>query len=62
MLYVVQRADCRQFRIAADIDAVYDLAFREARDAGVEMLCYYCTVNLDGIEIAAPLAIAAGAG
>jgi sugar fermentation stimulation protein A len=62
MLYVVQRADCRSFRIAADIDAVYDLAFREARAAGVEALCYYCTVNLDGIEIAAPLAIAAGAG
>ena len=62
MLYVVQRADCRQFRIAADIDAVYDLAFRDAKAAGVEMLCYYCAVNLDGIEIAAPLAIAAGAG
>jgi sugar fermentation stimulation protein A len=62
MLYVVQRADCRSFRIAADIDAVYDLAFREARAAGVEMLCYYCAVNLDGIEIAAPLAIAAEAG
>jgi sugar fermentation stimulation protein A len=62
MLYVVQRADCRQFRIAADIDAVYDLAFRDAKAAGVEMLCYYCAVNLEGIEIAAPLAIVAGAG
>ena len=62
MLYVVQRGDCREFRIAADIDAVYDIAFREARAAGVEMLCYYCAVNLDAIEIAGPLAIATGAG
>jgi len=62
MLYVVQRAHCREFRIAADIDPVYDLAFRDARAAGVEMLCYYCAVNLEGIEIAAPLAISSGVG
>jgi len=59
---VVQRADCREFRVAADIDPVYDLAFRDARAAGVEMLCYYCAVNLEGIEIAAPLAISSGVG
>ena len=58
MLYVVQRGDCSQFRIAADIDPVYALAFDEARAAGVEMLCYYCRVGTDGIEIEAPLEVA----
>lgn len=62
MLYVVQRADCAAFRVAADIDPVYDMAFAKARAAGVEALCYYCRVGRDGIEIEAPLAMAAGAG
>ena len=61
MLYVVQRGDCEGFRVAADIDPVYDLAFAKARAAGVEGLCYYCMVNTDGIEIEAPLGFAAGA-
>ncbi len=58
MLYVVQRGDCAGFRIAGDLDPVYDLAFRDARAAGVEALCYSCDVGLDGIEIDRPLAIA----
>jgi len=33
MLYVVQRGDCAGFRIAGDLDPVYELAFREARSA-----------------------------
>ena len=62
MLYVVQRGDCSAFRIAADIDPVYAMAFEEARAAGVEMVCYDCRVEVEGIEIKAPLTIAAGAG
>lgn len=62
MLYVVQRGDCAGFGIAADIDPVYAMAFEEARAAGVEMLCYDCRVDVDAIEIKAPLTIAAGAG
>jgi len=61
MLYVVQRADCQGFRLAADIDPVYAIAFAEARAAGVEALCYYCRVDPGGIEIEAPLTVAAGA-
>jgi sugar fermentation stimulation protein A len=61
MLYVVQRADCAEFAIAADIDPVYAVAFDQARAAGVEMLCYDCRVDVEGIEIKAPLRIAAGA-
>lgn len=58
MLYVVQRGDCAGFRIAGDLDPVYDLAFRDARAAGVEALCYSCDVGLEGIEIDRPLAMA----
>lgn len=62
MLYVVQRADCRRFGIAADIDPAYARAFQGALAAGVGVLCYYCRVDPEGIEIEAPLEIAAGAG
>jgi sugar fermentation stimulation protein A len=59
MLYVVQRGDCRSFRIAADLDPLYDMALRDARAAGVEALCYTCRVTLDGIAIDRPLAFPA---
>ena len=58
MLYVVQRGDCAAFRIAHDLDPAYDMAFRAARAAGVEALCYACEVGVDGIEIGRPLALA----
>jgi sugar fermentation stimulation protein A len=51
MLYIVQRTDCDHFRIAADIDPAYDAAFRRAASAGVEMLCYDCSVERDGVAI-----------
>ncbi len=58
MLYVVQRADCRAFSVAADIDPAYGAAFREARARGVEVLCYTCRVERDGIHLDRPLPIA----
>jgi sugar fermentation stimulation protein A len=57
MLFVVQRGDCRHFRIAADCDPGYATAFIEARNAGVEALCYACTVAEAGIAIADRLEI-----
>ncbi len=57
MFYVVQRADCARFTLAADIDPAYARAFAAARDAGVEAICYECAVTTTGIEIAAPLPI-----
>lgn len=52
VLFVVQREDCREFRVAADLDPGYDRALRAAHTAGVEVLCYACKVGLEGIEIA----------
>ncbi|HLB06416.1 MAG TPA: DNA/RNA nuclease SfsA [Alphaproteobacteria bacterium] len=55
VLFVVQRADCRRFGLASDIDPTYAGAFRDAAAGGVEALCYSCTLTLKGIEIAGPL-------
>ncbi len=51
MLYLVQRGDCARVEIAADIDPVYDRALREARERGVEALCYACRVSPESIEL-----------
>ncbi len=59
MLYVVQRPDCTGFAIAGDLDPAYAAGFRAAQAAGVEMLCYACRVDVDGIEIGAPLDVTA---
>ena len=57
VVYVVQRTDCADFRIAADIDPVYAASFRAALEAGVEATCYACEVSLDGVRLARPLPI-----
>lgn len=51
LLFVVQRGDCSRFRIAGDCDPAYAGAFRKARNAGVEALCYACSVTETGIVI-----------
>ena len=57
MLYLAQRDDGKAFSIAADIDPAYDAGLRAAMVNGVEALCYTCAVTLEGIEVAAPLAL-----
>lgn len=51
MLFVVQRADCTHFSIAADCDPGYAAGFIAARKAGVEALCYACAVTPSGITL-----------
>ncbi len=57
MLYIVQRADCARFALAADIDPAYAAAFAQARAGGVEALAYACRLSPDGIAVDRPLPI-----
>jgi len=57
MLYIVQRADCRRFSIAADIDPAYADGLKRAMQAGVEAICYACRIDVTGITVAEPLPI-----
>ena len=51
MFYLVQRDDCNSFRLAADLDPAYTKTFFEARDAGVEAVCYACAICPTSIRI-----------
>ena len=58
MGYLVQREDCAEFRIAADIDPAYAAALDGARAAGVETVCYACRLSTEAIEVDRPLPLA----
>jgi sugar fermentation stimulation protein A len=57
VLYVVQRTDCADFRLAADLDPGYAAAAQLAAAAGVETLCRACTIAIDEIRLADALPI-----
>ena len=57
MLYLVQREDCNEFSVAADIDPAYAAGLKAAKLAGVETLCYGCSVSPEAINIARKLKI-----
>lgn len=57
MLYVVQRDDCNRFSIAADVDPKYQETINIAVKAGVESLCYACTLSAEEITISNPIKI-----
>jgi len=45
ILYLIQREDCKSFKIADDIDQEYKIAFNEALKNGVKVLCYDCKLS-----------------
>lgn len=57
MLYIVQRPDTDRFALARDIDPAYAKAFERATAAGVEALCYDCSVTSERIMLNRPLPI-----
>jgi sugar fermentation stimulation protein A len=56
-LYIIQIPSADGFTVARDIDPAYAAAFDRARARGVEMLAWRCAVTVEGIEIAAPVAV-----
>jgi sugar fermentation stimulation protein A len=57
VLYVVQRTDCADFRLAADLDPGYAAAAAAARAAGVETWCRACRITIDEIRLAGSLPV-----
>ena len=51
ILYLIQREDCKFFKIAKDIDEEYKIAFNDALKNGVKMLCYDCKLNDKEIKL-----------
>ena len=51
ILYLIQREDCKSFKIANDIDEEYKITFVKALKNGVKMLCYDCKLSNEEIGI-----------
>ena len=51
VLYLIQRSDCKKFKIAEDIDPDYMKAMKSAISAGVKILCYCCKISPNGIHL-----------
>jgi sugar fermentation stimulation protein A len=58
LFFLVQRRDCADLAIAADIDPAYARAFRAARDAGVEIIAYDCDISPTAIRLGGRLPLA----
>ena len=51
ILYLIQRDDCKSFKIAKDIDEEYKITYEKALNNGVKMLCYDCKLSNEEIKI-----------
>jgi len=51
ILYLIQREDCKSFKIAKDIDEEYKTMYEKAQKSGVKILCYDCKLNNEEIKI-----------
>ena len=50
-VYLCQREDCDSFRLAADIDPDYARAVTDAKQRGVEAICYACALTPEAISV-----------
>lgn len=57
MVYLIQRGDVAEFRLARSIDPAYAAAFDRALAAGVRMVALACQVHHEGIDFRASLPI-----
>ena len=55
MFYMVQRTDCAELSLAADIDPAYAAAFARATKAGVQVLAYDCEIDPKGVTLRRPM-------
>jgi sugar fermentation stimulation protein A len=60
LLFLVQRNDCREVRLAADIDPTYAAAMTLARAQGVEIRAFSCGIGPLGIDAGAEIAFIHG--
>lgn len=51
LIYLVQRTDCTEMALAADLDPGYAAAARAALDAGVEMLVHDTEIDREGVTL-----------
>ena len=51
LLYLIQREDCKSFKIAKDIDQEYKIIYDKALKNGVNILCYDCKLSSEEIII-----------
>ncbi len=51
ILYLIQRENCKSFKIANDIDEDYKIAFIEALKNDVQVLCYDCKLSNEEIVL-----------
>jgi sugar fermentation stimulation protein A len=60
LLFLVQRNDCREMVIAADIDPTYAAGLTQARAQGVEIRAFSCGISPLGIDAATEIAFIHG--
>ena len=51
ILYLVQRDDCKSFKIAGDIDPEYSISLSKAVKKKLNVLCYDCKFSSKGIKL-----------
>lgn len=62
VVWFVQRPDARYLRVDDVADPAFAAAARGAKDAGVALVAYTCTVTLRGIAVARPVPVCVGSG